>query len=259
MNPRIALATAARVLLQLRRDLGKLVAHVEEHQDQLASVIGAEDAVGAAARSRRLVFEDADAQRRRPPRLDAGDRRRKPPIDDALRQMPEQIDDTRPGAELMVNINGRLVHRDEAGVSPFDSAVQGGDAFDGRTGRASYIFNPTIAGIEQADALLIVGSNPRKEAAVLNARIRKRWRSGQLKIGVIGAKADLTYGYDHLGAGISHHGRGGHRCGSAHARRCSPLRRVGGILPDVSQAAGAARAHVYWRICGFGGSVARLA
>ncbi|MFZ2154526.1 MAG: molybdopterin-dependent oxidoreductase, partial [Bradyrhizobium sp.] len=57
------------------------------------------------------------------------------------------------------------------------------------------------AGIEQADALLIVGSNPRKEAALLNVRIRKRWRTGQLKVGVIGAKADLTYTYDYLGAG----------------------------------------------------------
>jgi NADH-quinone oxidoreductase subunit G len=79
-------------------------------------------------------------------------------------------------------------------------AVQGGEAFAG-VGRGSYIFNPTIAGIEQADALLIVGSNPRKEGAILNARIRKRWRSGQLKIGVIGAKADLTYVYDYIGAG----------------------------------------------------------
>jgi NADH-quinone oxidoreductase subunit G len=85
-------------------------------------------------------------------------------------------------------------------------AVQGGGAFDPKAGRASYIFNPTIAGIEQADALLIVGSNPRKEAAVLNARIRKRWRSGQLKIGVIGAKADLTYAYDYLGAGTDSFG-----------------------------------------------------
>jgi len=74
-------------------------------------------------------------------------------------------------------------------------------AFDAKAGRASYIFNPTIAGIEQADALLIVGANPRKEAAVLNARIRKAWRGGNLKIGVIGEKADLTYRYDHLGAG----------------------------------------------------------
>src|ERR1700719_1122452 len=80
-------------------------------------------------------------------------------------------------------------------------AEQRGDAFDPKAGRASYIFNPGIAGIEQADSLLIVGSNPRKEAAALNARIRKRWRSGQLKIGLIGAKADLTYPYDYLGAG----------------------------------------------------------
>jgi NADH-quinone oxidoreductase subunit G len=79
--------------------------------------------------------------------------------------------------------------------------VQGGDAFDARAGRATYIFNPTIAGIEQADAILIVGANPRKEAAVLNARIRKRWRTGQLRIGLIGARADLAYTYDYLGAG----------------------------------------------------------
>ena len=80
-------------------------------------------------------------------------------------------------------------------------AVQGGDAFDPKAGRASYLFNPTIAGLDQADALLIIGSNPRKEAAVLNARIRKRWRTGQLKVGLIGARADLTYDYDYLGAG----------------------------------------------------------
>src|SRR3989440_485909 len=80
-------------------------------------------------------------------------------------------------------------------------AVQGGDAFDPKAGRASYIFNPTIAGIDQADALLIIGSNPRREAAVLNARIRKRWLTGQLKIGLIGAKADVTYRYEHIGAG----------------------------------------------------------
>src|SRR5262249_58946880 len=61
--------------------------------------------------------------------------------------------------------------------------------------------NATIAGIEQADALLIVGANPRREAAVLNARIRKRWRAGNFPIGLIGERADLTYTYDYLGAG----------------------------------------------------------
>ena len=78
---------------------------------------------------------------------------------------------------------------------------QDGAALDPAWGRASYLFNATIAGIDSADALLIVGSNPRKEAAILNARIRKRWRAGKFPIGVIGPKADLTYTYDYLGAG----------------------------------------------------------
>jgi Molybdopterin oxidoreductase len=48
---------------------------------------------------------------------------------------------------------------------------------------------------------MIIGSNPRREAPVLNARIRKRWRHSNLKIGVIGERADLTYDYTYLGAG----------------------------------------------------------
>jgi NADH-quinone oxidoreductase subunit G len=86
------------------------------------------------------------------------------------------------------------------GVKNLD-ARQDGAAHDPRWGRASYLFNATIAGIERADALLIVGSNPRREAAVLNARIRKRWRAGKFPVALIGQKADLTYPYDHLGAG----------------------------------------------------------
>jgi NADH-quinone oxidoreductase subunit G len=78
---------------------------------------------------------------------------------------------------------------------------QDGAAIDPAWGRANYLFNASIHGIDSADALLIVGSNPRKEAPILNARIRKRWRAGKFPIGVIGPKADLTYGYDYLGAG----------------------------------------------------------
>ncbi|HUC48446.1 MAG TPA: NADH-quinone oxidoreductase subunit NuoG [Xanthobacteraceae bacterium] len=86
------------------------------------------------------------------------------------------------------------------GVSNLDCR-QDGSALDPAWGRASYLFNAGITGIDTADALLIVGSNPRKEAAVLNARIRKRWRAGKFPIGLIGPKADLTYTYDYLGAG----------------------------------------------------------
>ena len=78
---------------------------------------------------------------------------------------------------------------------------QDGSKLHPKFGRASYLFNSTIAGVDQADAIFIVGSNPRHEAAVLNARIRKRWLKGGAPIGVIGARADLTYDYRYLGAG----------------------------------------------------------
>ena len=67
--------------------------------------------------------------------------------------------------------------------------------------RANYLFNTTIAGIEEADALLIIGANPRVEAPVLNSRIRKRFMMGQFPIAMIGAPADLTYDVSHIGAG----------------------------------------------------------
>jgi NADH-quinone oxidoreductase subunit G len=78
---------------------------------------------------------------------------------------------------------------------------QDGAKLDPSLGRASYIFNPSVAGIDQADGLMIIGANPRKEAPVLNARIRKRWLKGGFPISVIGEKADLTYEYNYLGAG----------------------------------------------------------
>ena len=78
---------------------------------------------------------------------------------------------------------------------------QDGAALDPSLGRASYLFNPTIEGIEQADALLLIGASPRFEASVLNARIRKRWRMDNFPIGVIGDAGDLRYDYTPLGAG----------------------------------------------------------
>jgi NADH-quinone oxidoreductase subunit G len=67
--------------------------------------------------------------------------------------------------------------------------------------RAGYLFNSTIAGIEQADAVLIVGSNPRKEAAIINARLRKSFLATGLPVGLVGEPADLTYPVEHTGAG----------------------------------------------------------
>ena len=67
--------------------------------------------------------------------------------------------------------------------------------------RPFYLFNTSIAGIDQADAVLIVGGNPRLEAPVLNARIRKRVVGARVPVGVIGAATDLTYPVRHLGDG----------------------------------------------------------
>ncbi len=71
--------------------------------------------------------------------------------------------------------------------------------------RASYLFNTTVAGIENADACLVIGSNPRIENPVLNARIRKRYLMGGFSIGVVGGvdgpQSNLTYKYSYLGAG----------------------------------------------------------
>lgn len=68
--------------------------------------------------------------------------------------------------------------------------------------RAAWLFNPTVQGIEDADAILLIGANPRLESAVLNARIRKAWLTGT-EIGLIGPGADLTYDYAHLGEDAS--------------------------------------------------------
>ncbi len=67
--------------------------------------------------------------------------------------------------------------------------------------RGNYLFNASIAGIEEADALLLIGSNPRLEAPVLNARIRKRYLAGNFPIASIGEAVDLTYKAEFIGAG----------------------------------------------------------
>ncbi len=67
------------------------------------------------------------------------------------------------------------------------------------TPRSSYLFNTTIAGIDSAGACLLVGTNPRVEAPIINARLRERYLMGRFPIAMIGPVADLTYRYEHLG------------------------------------------------------------
>ncbi len=83
------------------------------------------------------------------------------------------------------------------GVRSMDCRQDG--AAIGKQGRMGYLFNSGIAGIDDADAILLIGTNPRMEAPIINARIRKAWLDNGAEIGLLGAAADLTYPYADLG------------------------------------------------------------
>jgi NADH-quinone oxidoreductase subunit G len=84
--------------------------------------------------------------------------------------------------------------------SPHLDCRQDGAALDPGC-RAGYLFNTTIAGIDRADLCLLIGTNPRHEAALINARLRKRWLQGKFNLAAIGPALDLTYPVTALGAG----------------------------------------------------------
>jgi NADH-quinone oxidoreductase subunit G len=85
----------------------------------------------------------------------------------------------------------------ELGSPHFDCRVD--ESIHDAANRSSYLFNSTIAGIEKSDFILIVASNVRHEAPLINARIRKRYRKGGLQVAVVGTAYDLTYPYDPIG------------------------------------------------------------
>ncbi|MEH6753982.1 MAG: NADH-quinone oxidoreductase subunit NuoG [Alphaproteobacteria bacterium] len=67
--------------------------------------------------------------------------------------------------------------------------------------RGSYVMNTGIAALENADAILLVGTNPRWEAPLVNTRLRKAWLHGGARVGVVGPQTDLSYATEYLGAG----------------------------------------------------------
>jgi NADH dehydrogenase (ubiquinone) Fe-S protein 1 len=69
--------------------------------------------------------------------------------------------------------------------------------------RANYLFNTTIAGLDEADAVLLVGTDPRHEAAIINTRLRRTYLKTPVEFGLVGPKVDLTYEYEHLGEGAA--------------------------------------------------------
>ena len=114
--------------------------------------------------------------------------------------------------------------------------------------RAGYLFNTTIAGIERADACLLIGTNPRREAALVNARLRKRYLMGGFPVAAIGPELNLTYPAEMLGDGggaLNALVEGNHPCGEILRNAKAPMLILGqGALrrPDGDRVLGAARA-----------------
>lgn len=129
----------------------------------------------------------------------------------ALGSIVEAFDKKKPQGDEFKAIAGHLVEA-ESLVAMKDLANKLGSenlALDQARGnlppahgidaRSNYLFNSKIHGVEEADAILLVGTNPRHEAAVLNARIRKQWLRSDLEIGLVGETFESTFELEHLG------------------------------------------------------------
>lgn len=119
------------------------------------------------------------------------------------------------------------------------------------TQRDFYTFNTTIAGIETASALLIVGSNPRHEAPLINARIRKRWLQTHMPIALIGPDAKLTYEAERIGDGpetIAALLRGRHRFADTLTKATKPMLILGQAA--LARPDGAAVLAACWKLAG---------
>ena len=131
--------------------------------------------------------------------------------------------------------------------SPHLDCRQDGAKLDPQA-RCGYLFNTTIAGIERADLCLLIGTNPRFEAALVNARLRKRWRQGGFTVARVGPVADLTYPVLELGAGpqsLAELADGSHEFGEHLEQAARPMLILGqGALrrPDGAAVLRAARA-----------------
>ena len=130
--------------------------------------------------------------------------------DTGLKKIVEEISNR--GVKNTISISGKFtdietlysskLFLNSLGSALYDCRFDNAQFVEGA--RESYITNSTIQAIENADAILLVGSNPRWEASVLNIRIRKAYINNDCKIGLIGKKINLNYKYTHLSNSISH-------------------------------------------------------
>jgi NADH-quinone oxidoreductase subunit G len=130
--------------------------------------------------------------------------------DEVLNRITQEI--SKRGKENTLALSGKFTDIETLFSTKYFVQSLGSNLFDCRydnvqfieNQRSSYLFNSSIQEIDNADAILLIGTNPRWEASVLNARIRKSYINNGCKIGLIGKKIDLTYEYSHLSDNIEH-------------------------------------------------------
>ena len=124
--------------------------------------------------------------------------------DSALNKIKDEIN--KRGKDKTITLSGKFTDAETIITSKLFSKGLGSDLYDCRFDNAqiihgeseSYKFNSSIQEVENADAILLVGSNPRWEASVLNIRIRKAFINNSCKIGLIGPELNLNYSYTNI-------------------------------------------------------------
>ncbi|KAJ2742025.1 ndufs1 NADH-ubiquinone oxidoreductase subunit [Coemansia sp. BCRC 34301] len=157
----------------------------------------------------RFAYDGLKRQRLTMPLVRVNGRLEPAPWADALQLVGQKLRATLPGhvaalAGALADAESLVALKDL--VNAAGSERLGIDALWGTTCadiRSAYTFSSTLAAVEDADAVLLVASNPRREAPVLNARLRKPFLAGSAVFGVVGEKTDLTFDYDHVGSDLA--------------------------------------------------------
>ena len=125
--------------------------------------------------------------------------------DTAISEVSKKIQETIPNN--IISLSGNQVDVETLTATRIFFDLMGSQNYESRLDnakidpkvRSSYIFNSGISNIENCDSILLVGTNPRWEASILNARIRKQYLNNDIAIALIGNKKNLTYDYEYLG------------------------------------------------------------
>jgi NADH-quinone oxidoreductase subunit G len=151
----------------------------------------------------RFAYDGLKYQRLDTPMLGSAEKFRKIYYMDAIEKFAEILN----GSESVAMIAGKLTDVETmfaaknflkklgSGYSDYEIKMHGLQS----ELRSNYLFNSAIAGIEEADHCLLMNTNPRHEAAIINARIRKSVVHNNLSVSVIGPEIDLNYPYEKLG------------------------------------------------------------